>query len=118
VKGNISKYPSDANAHRPQPFKTEKSRRYFFWALREGIITVPYRRTMNLQHRWTVKGMKGGLQQIIGNNAAYGPMVQDPNEQTAYHQKTGWRTTDEVAREETENVLREIKKEVDRLLAS
>lgn len=121
VKGAISKYP-DGNQHRPQPFKSARQRAYFFWALKEGLIEVPYRRgqspgSEDLGQSWTVKGMKGGLQQIIGNDTSYGQLVQGPDTQTAYHAETGWKTTDEVIEEKAEKALREIQKRVDQLLA-
>jgi len=122
VKGMISKYPPLANAHRPQPFKTEKSKRYFFWALKQGIIEVPYRRgqspgSEDHGQSWTIKGMKQGLQQAIGSDTSYGPLLQDPQQQTAYHKETGWKDTDTVAKAEADDVLKEIKKGVDKILA-
>ena len=121
VKGKISKYPS-GNQHRPQPFKTEKSRRFFFWALRNGLIEVPYRRgqspgSEDHGQSWTIKGMKAGLQQLIGSDTSYGPLLQAPGQQTSYHKETGWKTTDEVAQEEEEKVLDFVKRQVDKILA-
>lgn len=37
---------------RKMKFKTEKQRRYFFYALRKGIIDVPYQRTEALRYSW------------------------------------------------------------------
>lgn len=121
IKGAISKYP-EGNQHRPQPFKTAKQRAFFFWALANNVIEVPYRRgqspgSEDLGPSWTVKGMKGGLQQVVGNDTSYGPLVQDPNMQTTYHQETGWQTTDDVIEEKEKEALREIQKAVDRILA-
>src|SRR3990167_2905281 len=42
VAGKMKEYP--AARHGPQPFKTEKQRRYVFWAMARGIIQIPYRR--------------------------------------------------------------------------
>jgi len=122
VKGEITKYPPGSNAHRPQPFKTAKQRAYFFWALKQGIIEVPYRRgqspgSEDHGQSWTVKGMKQGLQQVIGSDTSYGPLLQDPNRQAAYHAETGWKTTDDVIQEKEEEVLQKIKQQVDRILA-
>jgi len=121
IKSKIQKYP-DGNQHRPQPFKTAKQRRFFFWALRQGIIEVPYRRgqspgSEDHQQSWTVKGMKGGLQQMIGSDTSYGPLLQDKQRQASYHRQTGWKTTDEIVEEEEEKVLNQIKKRVDEILA-
>ena len=122
VKGKIAPYPG-GNQHRPQPFKTEKQRRYFFWALGQGIIEVPYRRaqspgTEKHQQSWTVKGFNAGMKQVIGNDTSYGPLLQDAQQQTAYHKQTGWKTTDDVMKAEEKFVLDQIKKKVDQLLAT
>ena len=121
LKGAISKYPG-GNQHRPQPFKTEKQRRFFFWALRNDIIEVPYRRgqspgSEDHSQSWTVKGMKGGLQQVIGSDTSYGPLLQDADRQASYHKETGWKTTDEVIEEKEEQVLKAIQRKVDSILA-
>ena len=122
VKGKIAQYPPDANAHRPQPFKTAKSRAFFFWALSKGMIEVPYRRgqspgSQDHGQKWSVYSNKSGLKQIIGNNTSYGPLLQDPNQQTDYHKKTGWKDTDTVVDEEEETVLKMLKQAVDKILA-
>lgn len=121
IKGRISAYPM-GNQHRPQPFVSEKQRKYFFWALREGLIEVPYRRgqspgSEDLAQSWWTKS-EGALKVLVGNDTSYGPLVQGPGTQTAYHQATGWKTTDDVVEEESEFVLNEIKKKVDQILAS
>lgn len=36
-------------------FKSAKQRRYFFWALKQGVITVPYHREGKLGQSWTTK---------------------------------------------------------------
>ena len=120
VKGKISKYPA-GNQHRPQEFVSDKQRRFFFWALKNGIIEVPYRRgqspgSEDHGQSWTIQGMKGGLQQIIGSDTSYGPLLQDELLQTAYHRATGWKTTYTVMVEEEEEVLQFIKRAVDKLL--
>ena len=121
LKDEIAKYPS-GNQHRPQPFKTAKSRRFFFWALRQGIIEVPYRRgqspgSEDHGQSWTVKGLKGGLQQVIGNDTSYGPLLQHPNKQASYHKQTGWKDTDEVAKEQEKEILKGIQRKIDSILA-
>lgn len=45
------KYPAISKGRR-QPFRTEKSRRFFFWALKQGLITVPYQRTGTYARAW------------------------------------------------------------------
>jgi len=115
---NLRKYP-DGNQHRPQPFKTAKSRRYFFWALRNRMIEVPYRRgqspgSEDIIHSWTQKARNTSVK--IGSDASYGNLVQGPK-QTEYHRTTGWKTTDKVIDEEEEKILKAIQKAVDRELS-
>ena len=108
VRGKIAHYPGEG--HRPQPFKSDKSRRFFFWALKHGKIDVPYRRgaspgSKKLGQSWTIEGSNAGLTQTIGTNVSYARLVQGPELQTAYHKTTGWKTTHTVANEERKTVI-------------
>ena len=119
VKGKLAQYPP--RKYLPQPFKTDKQRRFFFAALRDGRIEVPYRRgqspgSEDLGQKWTVKDRKGGLQVVVGNNVSYGPYVQDPASQSGYMKAVGWKDTDQVAQEETAKVNEILAKEIDRAL--
>ena len=117
VKGKIAQYP--AERHGPQPFKSDKSRRFFFWALREGKIEVPYRRgaspgSQSLGRKWTIASSNGGLMVTIGNNVSYGPLVQG-EKQTGYHATTGWRTVEQVMDAERETVVEYVSTELQRI---
>ena len=103
VKGKIARYP--AARHGPQPFKTARQRRFFFYAVRAGLIEVPYRRGQSarsetLGRKWTIKSEDDGLTAVVGNNASYGPVVQDRDEQSFYHKTTGWPTVQDVQEDE------------------
>ena len=120
VKGKLgpSNYPP--RKYLPQPFKTDKSRRFFFAALRDGRIEVPYRRgqspgSEDLGLKWTVKARKGGLQVVVGNNVSYGPIVQG-DEQSGYMKAIGWKNTDQVAKEETAAVNKILAESIDKAL--
>ena len=91
---------------RPQPFKTDKQRRFFFAALREGRIEVPYRRTMTLGRRWTTEISGSGLDLVgrVGNNTSYGPFVMARADQAAYHAGV-WPLAEDVAEQATGDVL-------------
>ncbi len=109
------------NQHRPQPFRSEKSRRFFFWALREGKIEVPYRRGQSpgsekLGTSWTTSVSADGRTGKVGNDASYGPLVQDRTRQTAYHKATGWNTVQDVVKKEQKAVLRFFQIQYERLL--
>lgn len=112
--GILADYPPER--HEPQPFKTDKSRRYFFYALEAGLIDVPYKRgispnSQDLKHRWTTAQV-GPLAYEAGNNAGYGPYVQDAEKQTAYHKATGWLTIQDVEQREREAVLQFLRTQI------
>lgn len=77
--------PRDTNLH--ITFKSEKQRRYFFAALHEGKIQVPYRRTRTLGRLWTTKVeyINGGVVGTIGNATPYAPYVQSRADQAQIH---------------------------------
>jgi len=130
VKGKVAVYSEEKRPKEKRPtrasvygsvFKTEKQRRYFFWALRKGEIEVPYRRgvspgSQTFGRRWTIAMSNAGLTAKIGNNAGYGPLLMDSTRQSLYAKAVGWRTTDAILDEETETVTRLITYEVNRAL--
>lgn len=85
VKG--TKYPPQTN--KPQPFKTAKQRRFFFWALANGIITVPYRRTGRLANSWSARQNSLG-NWSIANSTSYAHWVVDRSSQSGYHAGNWW----------------------------
>ena len=109
VKGQIAQYPSPTFRNMP-PVP--------YYIRGRGTQVSANRNLGNsedLGQKWTIKGMKGGLQQIIGNIVSYGPKVQGPNQQPLFKQ-IGWKTTDEVMKNEDEKVLKQIKARVDIIL--
>lgn len=89
-------------------FVSEKQRRFFFWALSEGIITVPYRRTRNLANSWsrTVAAMPGGVVGDVGSNSGHAPYnrrVQDRTVQARIH-RGNWPTVQDVTERSTGEV--------------
>lgn len=104
LQRKLADYPPQVS--RPQYFKTDKQRRYFFWALRKGKITVPYRRSGLLGRRWTTRVSADGRRGEVGNNTPYGPLVQGgPGQQARYHAAGGWRRVDHIARIEQRTVV-------------
>ena len=76
-------------------FQTAKQRRYFFWALNNGVIHVPYRRTQTLREGWQQLGK--GKDSIIVNEVDWSPYVMGSvNEQSRMHHMIGWDHYDEV----------------------
>lgn len=74
-------------------FKTAKQRRYFFWALKQGVITVPYKRTGKLGQSWTwkVTATSSGLRGEVGTNMSYAHWVQRQGTQARIH-RGNWLT--------------------------
>ena len=104
VQERLAIYPPAA--HRRMHFKTDKQRRFFFAALREGKIQVPYARTGTLGRRWTttVAGSGDDLVGRVGNNTSYGPYVMSRADQAAYHAGV-WPVAEDVAEQAEGDVL-------------
>lgn len=98
-----------AHRSRPQPFKTDKQRRYFFYALRAGIIDVPYQRTNTLANSWLVS--QSGLTATVGSRTSYAAIVKGVR-QAQYHLVTGHKTAVAVTREEERNIVNFIRRGV------
>lgn len=106
--GQVRNYPKQ-DVGRPAIWSRNAERRKrqmagFFARLRSGEITVPYIRTSALAKRWAVYTSMGGLEATLVNNTPYGPLVQDREEQTRFHDLTGWDTVDEVVESEQVHV--------------
>lgn len=65
-----------------------------------------YIRTGTLGRRWTTRITRSsnGITGTVGNNTAYGPLVQSERFQTRTHKRTGW-TTDERAVKDNEKAI-------------
>ena len=77
-------------------FESDKQRRFFFWALRAGVIEVPYYRgqnvrSENLQQSWTTESLSDTAA-AVGTQVSYAPMQMDATRQTRYAKAVGWRT--------------------------
>lgn len=107
ARTKLRRYPPQTN--NPQPFKTDRQRRFFFAALRDGRIVVPYQRTRNLADGWTVekRGREGyALTNSVGytryvHGSAYG------TGQAGYH-AGNWQLTRDVVEEAVKGLPEEI----------
>lgn len=100
---------------------SDKQRRFVIMAIRVGIIEFPYRRgqsesSEDLADAWTIKREAKGLGARIGNDTSYGPFVQDAKEQSSMMEIIGWKTTEQVADEESDTVIEGILAAIDRAL--
>ena len=80
-------------------FKTLKQQRFFFWAMRAGVLSVPYRRTGTLQREITTRSVAAadGVTGYIGSNLGYAPFViGDDAQQAPIHQGRWWQLRAEV----------------------
>ena len=100
-------------------FKSDKQRRFFFYALGKKKIGVPYYRgsspgSQTFGKRWAIAREMGGLRVVIGNNTSYGPFLMDKERQSKYHAMVGWRTTDDVVAEETADIVEVVQAAIQR----
>jgi hypothetical protein len=104
IQARLAVYPPAQR--RPMTFVSDKQRRFFFAALREGRIEVPYRRTGTLGRRWTTEISGSGLDLVgrVGNNTSYGPYVMGRASQAAYH-AGNWQVAEDVGTQATGDVL-------------
>jgi hypothetical protein len=113
IKGKITEYPPlpGGRPQFPHGFVSDRQRRYFFAALRSGEIEVPYRRGQSPKSEahaqsWTVKVKASGDEATVGSDTSYGPYLQQAGVQSRYHEETGWKTDEQVVKEETEAAMR------------
>lgn len=81
LHGQIPQYPPPPGADAPSPLQTERQRRWFFWALREGRIQVPYVRSGDLGRgvATNVDVTDDGVLGAIGIGRASAPWVVGPD---------------------------------------
>ena len=118
VKGKIAEYPPESDANRAGRIPSWYERGWGTkWNLAGGG-TGGVKTSETLGRRWTIGQRNNGLTQIIGNNASYGPAVQDERNQAAFHKQRGWKTIQDVAKDEADEVLKFIQHEIDKILNS
>ena len=81
--------------------RARRMRAGFFYHLKHGDIEVPYyrgrsRASEKLSQSWAMETENYGFRAIVGTNVSYAPLVQDRDEQTAYHAQGGWITVQGV----------------------
>ena len=112
IKGKIAEYPPSSEANIPD----EHGRWYERgWGSKWKGGTGGKQTSETLGRKWTRKFIMGGLGVLVGNNVSYGDYVQGER-QVGFHAARGWKTTDQVAEEETDEVVKFLKDHVDREL--
>jgi len=117
VWGDVAKYPKSPPEGVFKGFVSAKQRRWFFAALREGRIEVPYKRTGTLGRSWTMKVDTNidGIEGWIGTNTIYAPWVQDRNWQAAIHQGR-WQTAQDVFEKQRAWIVQRFNRAIAQLL--
>ena len=78
-------------------FFTDKQRRWFFWALKEGIIDPGSgKRTGETSAAWKAEPRNDGYRYTITNNTAGGYYTRDDKGQARQPAKVGWRKVSDV----------------------
>ncbi len=104
LRDKLAEYPPQKSISRESvygsSFKSDKQRRYFFYALKNSLITVPYDRGNSgerFKASWAMAAENDGLTIVIGNDTTYGPYLMDPKQQSKMMAALGWPTIDKVA---------------------
>ena len=114
LAGKMKVYPARRRMTRKSvygsSFVSDRQRRYFFYALKKGLIQVPYRRgqspgSRNLKQTWTSRVYNNGLTGEAGTNTPYAGYVQGEGIQSKYHAAAGWKTEATILAEESDTVL-------------
>jgi len=101
-------YPAQKKG--PQPFKTDRQRRFFFWALRTGVIEVPYKRTGVLASSWRAT-KQGDAFWSLENSAAYAALVVGRGEQSFYHLNQWW-VAEDIVEEDMPELTKDLTKDL------
>lgn len=115
LQDRMAEYPPRQHG-RKHIFRTAKERRWFFWALKRGLIRVPYRRTGNLGRTWTtlVQDMGGAVTGRVGNRTRYAKWVQGAKgEQAQEMSARNWQRIDSVLRRERRTIERFFREALD-----
>ena len=111
-------YPGPPQRPYPKMLRTPKQRRYFFWALAQGIIKVPYVRTGKLGQSWTweVTTNWAGVRGKVGTNLKYAPYVQSKALQARIHQGN-WNTDAQAVEEKRAEIIQRFRDAISEALA-
>jgi hypothetical protein len=116
LHSDLTDYPPPS--HGKVTFKSARQRKYFFWALKNGVIQVPYVRTGKLGQSWTYKieTTGAGLRGVIGTNMGYARWVQNEDSQAAIH-RGNWLTDARVVSQRRDEIGRRFAAAIKRAMA-
>lgn len=122
VKGKVAIYPP-RKLGRAGNFVSARQKRQFAGMVQMGYRDFPYKRGISGRSErhgqsWTYTTASSGLSATVGSDTSYGKLLQSPKHQTEFHRAGGWKTIEEVMKEEQPKVLAFFKAELDRALSS
>lgn len=104
----VQAYPPQRRVTRKQAygvtFFSDRQRKWFFAALNQGLITVPYRRTQGFRRAWRIMGE--GIKSIIVNESKYGPFLMDDSRQSRMSAMIGWKKLNDLVKERAPKIQR------------
>ena len=117
LHSDLTDYPSKSTGK--ARFKSAKQRRYFFWALKNGVISVPYVRTDKLGQSWTWKidTTSSGLRGTVGTNQPSARWVQNAELQAHIH-RGNWMTDYGAVEHRRDEIGRKFRSAIRAALAS
>lgn len=118
LQDDLTDYPPKPQRPYPKMLRTAKQRRYFFWAIKSGVIQVPYVRTGKLGQSWTyrIETTGAGLRGIVGTNMLSAKWVQNEDSQAAIH-RGNWLTDARVVSQRRDEIGRRFAAAIKRAMA-
>jgi hypothetical protein len=101
LREQLARYATQFS-HPMVPPLTPKARRYLMWAIKNGVIKVPYVRSQTLASSWTVQAQ--GLSATVGTSVGYAPLVKSER-MTMYHRITGHESATFTAQQATPKIV-------------
>ena len=107
VRGKLQRYPAYSYVSRREaygkPFFSDRQRRWFFAALRNGDLTIPYQRTGALRRGWQLLE-SGDADYLLVNETPYAKYVQN-SPQARMMTLRQWRTVQRIVYEEARGIV-------------
>ncbi len=117
LHNDLTDYPSPSTGK--VRFKTAKQRKYFFWALSNGVIQVPYVRSGKLGQSWNTRVTEtgSGMRGEIGTNMSYARWVQSAESQARIHQGN-WLTDEQAFGKRRDEIVARFRRAIRAALAA
>jgi hypothetical protein len=117
----VQVYPPSSEANTPKTSWKSGGPNYWYqrgfgskWIRKDGTINFNDS-SEQITQRWTTE--VGKYRAVLGSNVSYGRYVMDEAKQAKIHGERGWRTIQDIAEKERDEVLAFAKREIDKELA-